>query len=125
VTSLAHRFDVSRDTEGEFEISLEHGYDLLTDELTLDVDCRDFERSFKVTWCASQREWALVPDGKGGRGHWTGLGPDGEPDGCEQSREECPVNEAMALGAWLRTSLKVREVRERWMAESRSVHDPR
>jgi hypothetical protein len=108
-----------------FEITLEHGYDIDTDTLTLDVDCSEFGRAFTVAWCAWEETMALVPDGKGGRGHWTGFGPDGKPDGCVQSREECPVNEAMALLRWLCSSTTVRMVHERWVRKALEIHDPR
>ena len=118
------------DPSPHFKIIDTFSYDLLTDVLRLDIDCPDTGRAFAVEWNAENGVMALLPDGKGGKGHWTGLGTDGEPDGCEQSREECPVNEALALNLWLEKSLKdpthpVAVARQWWIEREYEIRDPR
>ena len=81
----------------DFEVMGEHGYDLATDTLTIDVDSEERGRAYRVKWCAADETMAVVA-------HWTGFGEDGQPDGCAPSKLECPVNDAQDLLAWLMLS---------------------
>lgn len=105
---------VARRAAPSFTVLEVHDYQLLGDELTLDIDCAELGRAYRCVWKATAESWA--PDALAIVCHWG--------DDCEEQTTALPPHEVSDLQHWLERSDDVASLRARELGIALDLFDP-